>query len=169
MSQAALFGGLYIGVLSALPVISLANIFCCCLWVTTGGALAAYIDQGPGRPNAISRGALDGLLAGIVGAFVWLLASLAIGVVLGPLQERMITSVLESSADLPPDVRTWLEDFSEHGTGPLQYAAGFMFHLVAGAIFGTIGGLLGAMFFWRDDVPPALGGPPPPPPIPPQM
>jgi hypothetical protein len=36
-------------------------------------------------------------------------------------------------------------------------------------VFSTLGGILGALFLWRDRVPPALGGPQPPPPIPPQL
>ncbi len=165
MIQPALLGGLFIGVLSALPVISLAN--CCCLWVISGGVLAAYLDQAPGRPNSLPRGAFDGLLAGVIGAFVWLFASLAIDTVMGPLQERLMSAVLESSADMPPDVRVWLEEMGQHSTGALRYVAGFTFHLLAGLVFATLGGLLGAMFLWRDGVPPALGGTPPPPPIPP--
>ena len=162
MIQAGLLGGVFIGVLSALPVISLAN--CCCLWVIAGGMLAAYVDQAPGRPPAIARGALDGLVAGIVGAFVWLIASLGIDVVMGPLQERLMSTVLESNADMPPEVRVWLENMADRSAGPLRYVAGFMFHLVAGAIFATVGGLVGATLFWREGVPPALGGPPPLPP-----
>ena len=33
--QPALYGGLFIGVLSALPLINIGN--CCCLWVIGGG------------------------------------------------------------------------------------------------------------------------------------
>jgi hypothetical protein len=158
--QAALLGGVFIGVLSALPVISLAN--CCCLWIIGGGMLAAYLDQDHARPTALSRGAFDGLVAGVIGAFVWLLAYLAIDAVIGPFQQRLVSSVLESSADMPPEVREWLERSSESGAGALRYVAGFMFHLIAGLVFATLGGFLGATFFWREGVPPALGGPPPP-------
>jgi hypothetical protein len=42
----------------------------------------------------------------------------------------------------------------------------FLGFLIIGAIFSTLGGLLGASFF-KNDVPPALGGPAaPPPPLP---
>ena len=43
MLQAPLLGGLFIGVLSALPCHQLGN--CCCLWIVGGGVLAAYLDQ----------------------------------------------------------------------------------------------------------------------------
>ena len=42
--QPALLGGVFIGVLSALPIVSAGNL-CCCLWVLSGGALAAYLLQ----------------------------------------------------------------------------------------------------------------------------
>ena len=41
--QPALLGGLFIGVLSVLPIVSAAN--CCCLWVIVGGVLVVYLQQ----------------------------------------------------------------------------------------------------------------------------
>ena len=63
----ALLGGLFIGVLSALPIISC----CCCLWMFGGGVLAAYLKS-QSRPTALSmgEGATIGLLAGAVVTFV---------------------------------------------------------------------------------------------------
>jgi len=40
--QPALLGGTFLGILSALPIVSAANL-CCCLWVVAGGVLAAYL------------------------------------------------------------------------------------------------------------------------------
>lgn len=61
-TQPALLGGVAIGVLSALPVINLAN--CCCAWILFGGGLAAYLMQQsyPHRVN-VGDGALVGLMA----------------------------------------------------------------------------------------------------------
>ena len=162
--QPALLGGLFIGVLSALPLVNVGN--CCCLWIIGGGMLAAYLDQAPGQPRNVARGALDGLLAGVVGAFVYLMASAVISTVMAPLQQRMI-EMLGGAYDLPPDVRAWFEMLRDRDDAFFGQIIGFVFQLFAGAIFSTLGGLLGALFFWRDDVPPALGGPPPPPPLPP--
>ena len=39
-----LVGGLVMGVLSALPIISAGNL-CCCLWIISGGLVAAYVLQ----------------------------------------------------------------------------------------------------------------------------
>jgi hypothetical protein len=67
--QPAVFGGLFIGVLSALPLINIAN--CCCLWVIGGGVLATYLLQ-QNQPYAITAadGALVGLLAGLIGGVI---------------------------------------------------------------------------------------------------
>jgi len=55
--QPALFGGLFIGVLSALPIINIGN--CCCLWVIGGGVLATYLmQQNHPYPIAAADGAL---------------------------------------------------------------------------------------------------------------
>jgi hypothetical protein len=165
--QPALLAGALIGVLSALPVISLGNC-CCCMWIIGGGMLAAYLDQ-PAPAGNVGRGALDGLLAGIVGAFVFLVASSVISVVMAPLQEGMIERVLEGGYDLPPEVRDLFEMARNRDAGFFGHLMLFVFHLFAGIVFGTLGGLLGALFFWRNDLPPAIGGLQPPPPIPPQL
>ena len=169
MIQAALLGGLFIGVLSALPVINVAN--CCCLWVIAGGVLAAHLDrQNDPRPMTIGRGAFAGLTAGLVGAAIWLVASLALDVVMSPLQERMVDAMIRNARDMPPEARAWLEAIGSRASSPVRWVLGFLFHLVAGAIFATLGGMFAAMFFTRNNVPPALGGDSytqPPPPLPP--
>jgi hypothetical protein len=161
--QAPLFGGLFIGVLSALPVVSWGN--CCCLWIVSGGVLAAYLDQqNDQRPITSGRGALAGFLAGIIGAIVWLIVSMGLDVLLSPVREMLESELVRVARDAPPDVRTLLESLS--ASSPLRYTLNFFLLLCAGAIFSTIGGVLGAAFF-RNDVPPALGGPIEPPPLPP--
>ena len=163
MIQAPLLGGLFIGILSALPVISWGN--CCCLWIVSGGALAAYLDQqNDQRPTTIGRGAFNGFLAGIIGALVWLVVSIALDIVLAPIRERFAQELIRIARDMPPDAREALESFGT--ASPAGYAFNFFLLLCAGGIFSTLGGMLGATFF-RNDVPPALGGPVPPPPLPP--
>lgn len=160
MAHAALLGGLFIGVLSALPIIKYAN--CCCIWIVGGGFVAAYLNQqNDPRPITPGRGALAGLLAGMVGSVVWLVASLALRALFAPLQQRMTGMVLRGTADMPPEVRRLFESISSNSA--IEYLVGFVVMLFAGSIVSTIGGLLGAAFF-RNDVPPAVGGPPPLPP-----
>jgi len=153
--QPALLGGLFIGILSALPVVQLCN--CCCIWIVGGGALAAYLQQ-QNQPTPVTPmdGARLGLLAGVVGAFVWLVTAQALDVVLAPLQERLVGEVLRNARDMPPEVRSMLEQIEASGAGGFGF--GFMLMLIFGSLAAAAGGAMGAAYF-RKDVPPAVGGP----------
>jgi hypothetical protein len=163
--QPAFLGGLFIGVLSALPIISVAN--CCCLWIVGGGALAAYLtQQGSPQPITPGRGAVAGLLAGVIGAIVWLVVAIPLDTLMAPIQERMVSEMIAGSADMPPEVRAWLEMLGQRASGPLRYVFGFVFQLLTGVVFATLGGVLGAVFARRDRPPALGGGPTVPPPLP---
>jgi hypothetical protein len=158
VAQAALLGGLFIGLLSALPLIK----YCCCIWIIGGGFVAAYVNQqNDPQPITPGRGALAGLLAGLAGSVVWLVATLALNALFAPLRNQLAQAVLRSTPDIPPDVRAVLDNIGS-STG-LWTTVAFVLLLFVGSMFSTLGGLLGAVFF-RNDVPPALGGPPPLPP-----
>jgi hypothetical protein len=86
-----------------------------------------------------------------------------------PFQQHLIDRLLGGPYDLPPEARDWLEMARNRDDGFMGQAVLFVLHLFAGVIFGALGGLLGALFFWRSDLPPAIGGPQPPPPIPPPL
>jgi hypothetical protein len=159
--QPALLGGVAIGVLSALPVINLAN--CCCAWILFGGALAAYLmQQNHPEPIQIGDGALVGLLAGLTGAFVWLLLSVPIGFAMAPLQSRMTQQVLSGATEMTPELRSMLEGMSGGPTIGLGLILGFFLMLVVSTLFGMLGGLFGALIFKKAPLPVV------PPPIPPE-
>jgi hypothetical protein len=146
--QPALFGGLLIGVLSALPILSVGN--CCCLWIVAGGLLSAYLMQANhSEPITLGDGAVAGLLAGIVGALVWVLVSLPLNLVLGPFQARMLERILDMSRDVPDDVRVWIRSLRSGGFGVLRVMVGFVFMLLAGMVCSTVGGVVGAAVFQR--------------------
>ena len=111
-----------------------------------GGAIASYLSQDDARPLTVGRGARAGLLAGIFGAFIWLFVAMALNVVVAPLQERMVDSMIRNARDMPPDVRAWLEMIGNRASSPLRYVLGFLFHFFGGLIFATLGGVLGAIF-----------------------
>jgi hypothetical protein len=158
MLQAAFLGGLFTGIVASLPIVGLGNC-CCCLFNILGGGIAAYLEQqNTGRTTTPSRGALVGGASGVIAAFVFLLAQMAMGALLGS-PEAGLSAVLQSGADLPPEVRDAMESVVTSGPGFL-YAVSFVGVLFVGTVFSAIGGALAAAFF-RNDVPPALGGPPP--------
>jgi hypothetical protein len=167
--HSVLLGGAFIGVLSALPLVSMANC-CCCLWVVLGGALAAYALQWntsvPIRPG---QGAFAGFLAGIVGAIVGFVVGLVLAPVVGPLLEGLIERAQQGAHNLPPEFQDALGNLRvPGGSGALAIqVAGLLVNLVVYAVFGTLGGLLGALMVEKPAppaAPPWAGSPPPPPP-----
>ncbi len=144
----ALIGGLFIGVLSSLPVINIANL-CCCLWVVGGGFVAAYLAlQDHPRALTPSDGATVGLLAGILGAVVWAIASVPIQALMGPLQAQLVERALDNARDLPPDIREWMHSLSVSARSMtvISTLLGFIFMMAVGAVFSTAGGIVGALF-----------------------
>jgi hypothetical protein len=175
MLQPALLGGLLIGVLSALPIVNVAN--CCCLWIVFGGAFSAHLlQQDQARPITTTEGAVVGLLAGVIGAFAWLVVSIPIQLVVGPFQAQLFERALDSARDLPPDARDWIDSLAPGAVGIVTTVISFVVMLVSGVVFATLGGVLGALVFRKPDLqePPPLPLPadersltpplPPPPP-----
>ena len=147
--QPALIGGLVIGVLSALPIVSVGNL-CCCLWVIGGGVVAVFLlQQGQLAPITPGDGALTGLLAGIIGAVVYLVLAIPITAVVAPLQREMLSRMFEQW-DAPPAYREYASGF---GSSAIGLFISFVAQLFAGAIFSTIGGLIGVAIF-RKPLPP---------------
>jgi hypothetical protein len=157
--QPALLGGAVGGVLSALPFIGAFNV-CCCLWVVTGGVVAAYLlQQNQQTPITAADGAIVGIFAGLIGAAINSLISLPISMVMGPVVQGFFER-LSTMSNLPPEARDALENMANRRAdmGPfglvLAFFLGLCFNLFAGAIFSTLGGLLGSAIFAKK-VPPA--------------
>lgn len=149
--QPALYGGLFIGILSALPFVKMANA-CCCLWVVAGGMLAAYLmQQNYPAPITAGDGAVVGLLSGIFGAVVTVLVMIPIDMVFGPMERRILERFLETAQDMPPELRDML---ANPRAGAAVMILSFGTSLVAGMIFATLGGLLGALLFRKTAPPP---------------
>jgi uncharacterized membrane protein YeaQ/YmgE (transglycosylase-associated protein family) len=150
--QPAFWGGLFIGVLSALPVVNC----CCCLWMLAGGALTVYLRQ-QATPQAVeaAEGALMGLVAGVIGAVVATVLSIPIQMFMSPFQAQWMDRILDSNPELPQELRGL---FERGATGVVAGVLSLLFNLVVMSIFGMLGGLLGVAIF-KKNVPP----PPPPP------
>jgi len=146
------------GVLSALPLISVGNA-CCCMWVVAGGIVAAYLlQQNQSTPITPGDGALVGLLAGLVGAVVQGVVSIPVTVVVGPMERQMVQRMLDMTRNMPPDMRDVFERYGQPGamSGAFWIVGrmfAFMFWLFIGAVFSTIGGVIGALIFKRNTPP----------------
>ena len=144
------------GALSALPIISAGN--CCCLWMVSGGAVAAYVlQQNQDTPMTPGDAALAGFLAGIVGAFIYLVLTIPITIFMAPMMRAMMERIMSNSANMPPEFRQYAGTYMG---GVFQVVFGFILILVFGAIFSTLGGLLGAAIFKRQLPPGAVDRPP---------
>jgi hypothetical protein len=154
--RSAALGGVFIGVLSGLPFVSAGNC-CCCMWMVSGGALAAYLEiQQKNRSLTAGEGAAIGALSGVIGAFVWIPDCGGAGRAARPAAARLLEEFARNARDMPPEAasssRTWAAAAPRRGT-----VFGFIFQLFAGTIFAAIGGVLSAAYF-KKEVPPALGG-----------
>ena len=152
--QPALLGGLFIGVLSALPIIGIAN--CCCLWVILGGMLTTYLDQqNTPLPIETSAAAMGGLIAGAIGAVVNAFAGAASLMMMGGIQQDALDQVLSNIPDVPPDT---VEMVRSLATGPNLALISLAVTVPLYAVFGLLGALLGTVFFRKKGMPDAGAG-----------
>ena len=162
--QPPLLGGLFIGVLSALPFVSSLNA-CCCIWVISGGVLTSYLLQ-ERSPVAITAGgaAVAGLLAGALGAILSSVLAEAIALMRGITPSDVIDQLVQRG-DVPAEISRGLEPLRDLPRAAWFFASLIM-TLIVYPIFAMLGGLLGVAMFKKN--------PPPPPPgtmevLPPEM
>ena len=146
--QPALLGGVFIGVLSALPYVNAAN--CCCLWVIGGGVLVVYLQQ-QASPTPVATGdaAIGGLIAGAIGGFISTVAQALLMRATGPM---ILEEMRNQSAQMPPEVMAWMERlFSGSGIGVAMILMAICIPVFA--IFAMLGSFLGLAIF-RKKTPP---------------
>jgi len=147
--QPALLGGLFIGVLSSLPVVNLAN--CCCLWVLAGGALVVYLQQQQ-TPLPVETGnaAIGGLIAGAVGGVLVCAVQLVWMQFAGPAMFESMRSEMASNPQMPPQAIQMMEKFMQGGGLSI-----LMFAMIVPlfAVFAMLGSLLGLLFFRKKQPP----------------
>ena len=157
--QPALYGGLFMGVLSALPLISAGNCVCC-MWVIGGGVLAVYVmQQNYPYPITAADGALVGVLAGLLGGLIGTVVSIPVDIMMGPIQRQLMERII-SNPDFPAESRGMLEQITAAAGGPTvagTFVKLVMFEIV-GVVFGMFGGLLGVSLFKKKDMPPPPAG-----------
>ena len=147
--QPALLGGLLIGVLSSLPVVSM----CCCLWVLAGGALAVYLQQQKqAEPIEAADAVLSGLLAGLIGGVICAIASSVMFTLLGTAPIEEVRNQLEQNPEIPAQTREMILNLIS-GRGIIALI--FIFDLICYPVLAMIGGLIGLAIFRKKTPPPA--------------
>ena len=155
--QPALLGGLFIGVLSAAPVINIAN--CCCLWVILGGMLTVYLQQqNTPTPIETSSAALSGLIAGAIGGLISSVAGmLMLRIAGGADGQQAIEQMLANIPNMPPESAEWVRSMM---AGPGVALISLAVTVPIYAVFGMLGALLGTAFFRKKVTPDTPAGPP---------
>ena len=153
--QPAFFGGLFIGVLSALPFINVGNC-CCCLWVLCGGALTTYLmQQNHPYPLKVEDGLLGGLIAGVIGGAIAAFLSIPLQMAMGDFQARLLERIA-SNPDVPEETRRMLENIAfRSGAVGVMRVVSALIGICVDAVFGMLGGLIGIALFKKKDIPPA--------------
>ena len=149
--QPALLGGLFIGVLSSLPVVNAANL-CCCLWVVTGGMLTVYLQQqGKAEPVDTTEAVLSGVIAGILGGVITTVASLLLFSTSGGMMEERMRMALDQNPQVPAEMRETILRLVAGNNAALIIAA---VTIPIYAVFGLLGALLGVALFRKKVTPP---------------
>lgn len=145
-TQPVLLGGLFIGVLSALPMIKFGNC-CCCLWILAGGVIAVYLRQQKyDRQVDAAEGALVGLFAGLLGGAV----AAVLSIPFERYEQDLILRILESNPDFPSEMRDVMQ--RANAGGPVRAVFALVNIAIAG-VFGMLGGLLGVAIFKKNAPP----------------
>jgi hypothetical protein len=155
--QPALLGGLFIGVLSALPIVNTANV-CCCLWVVVGGGLTTYLLQ-QARPDPVEAAetAIFGLIAGLVGGILYVAATaVLLSGAMGVQFIDQLRDAMSNNPEIPDEVRDRMVNLMGSGALALIVAA---ITIPTYAVFSMVGALIGLAMFKKKVPPPATPGP----------
>ena len=159
----ALIGGVVLGLLSVIPVVSAVNV-CCCLWAILGGMLATYlyVKNSP-IPATPADGAILGAIAGGVGAVISIILGIPVSLAMGPTMRNLIVGMVERIN--PQQAEMMRQQFETAGSaiGPVIINALILAVLLF--VFSVIGGLLGVPIFEKRKAalpppPPNMGGGP---------
>ena len=163
-----LISGLVFGLASAIPVLNFLNV-CCCALIWGCGLLAAYLYAGAcrtaGVPFRPGMGATVGLLAGAFFAVSATVFNTIFSMMFGPAIADMATRMMERLPNVPPFVLEMMDRARENAGkfSVLGFILDLLLHGVLGAVFSTLGGLLGGALFKHEPPPPPPPMPPPPP------
>ena len=150
MSVPVITGGLFLGVLSAVPPINFLNCACCVL-VIGGGLLASYLYM-KGYPPELPRvtygdGALLGLLTGLFGAVVDTVVSIPFDLWLGGFANQEALQQIRNAPEIPPELVEFLETMLAGGFSMIGIVISLVFGGVIYSIFSMIGAMLGVSLF----------------------
>lgn len=140
---AAGIAGVLMAVLSTIPIINLVNCLLCA-WLWLGGMFAVwyYKRENPGGVTT-GQGALIGVVAGLIGAVIATVLSLIFN-------GAGMVEALEAQREVLGDAADQVIALMAGGLGAFL---ALIFNFVFYALFGAIGGLIGAALFGKPSYP----------------
>jgi hypothetical protein len=144
MLMPALYGGIIMAVIGAVPGLNLVNCLCCA-GVMFGGFMAVFFykkDLLPDMPaltssDGMQLGALAGVFGGIVGGILSVLIMNTIGNVGG---DMMLSFMERFKENMPPEAWDQMEQGIREGDLSIF---NLVIGLIVDVIFGLVGGLIG--------------------------
>ncbi|MEK6629123.1 MAG: hypothetical protein AABY89_00145, partial [Acidobacteriota bacterium] len=87
------------------------------------------------------------------------IVGLPVSLLLGPMQQRVVQQLLESSQEGPDNVRQMLQAMGGSTMTIVSLLIGFVVMLILGSVFASLGGLRGAVFFKKKSIAGEAGSP----------
>ncbi len=144
----AAIGGVFLGVLSQIPLINLLNCACCAL-VIGGGLLSSFLyyrEAGSAGDPPYGDATILGLLTGAIGAVVGTIVSIPFAFIGGGFAAAMEQAMasMPSDVDIPPFLESAMVS---GGVGFVGLVFSLFINLIIYSIFATIGTLIGTALF----------------------
>ena len=147
----ALYGGLIIAGISAIPGLNLINV-CCCAGILLGGFLAVFFYKQELTPemdpltsnDCVRLGALAGMIAAVAGTFVSMLVMLVFGNIA---IEMMMKIIHRLNVEMPENIEQMIQQGMEERISFFGIFVSLVFNLVIDVLFATLGGLIGWSVF----------------------
>lgn len=164
----ALYGGIIMAIISAIPFLSMLNCLCCA-GILLGGFLGVYFYKNnftPDTPPFTSGDCMGvGALAGVFGAIFGTILSVIFLALFGNIMGRFVAEMIQSmNLNLPEEAMSAIEESMDKGITFVSLVFQFMASLVIDAVFGLLGGLIAFSVYKpkQAPIPPSPMSPPPP-------
>jgi len=159
----AIYGGVIMGVISAVPFLNFFNCLCCA-GVLLGGFLAVLFYKNNFTPDTppytsgdcLAVGALSGVFGAIVGTALSMMFLKLFGNILGEFLVGWLRQL-----NIPDEAMQAIQDSLRDSATFLFMILGFLKNLAIDVIFGLLGGLIGYNVF-KPKLSVTTGVPPPP-------
>ena len=147
----ALYGGLIIAGISAIPGLNLINV-CCCAGILLGGFLAVLFYRQELTPemdpltsnDCVRLGALAGLIAAVAGTMISMVVMLVFGNIALDMMMRIIHRL---NVELPENVDQMIQQGMEERISFFGVVFSLFLNVIVDVVFATLGGLIGWSVF----------------------